>query len=658
MDYFHTSDSSQLSGTNPFTRPNEFEFDPDPINWGHGTEAAEADAYSSTLLDDNALFQTTSHAETPLPRPQLPIGWDDLTVGSQWITLKILCDSGLNKKARVKQGFSSIVTANLRLSRVQIQRFLAKYMEQYEAWAHWKETSSNIAWDKLLECAANANMSVMDLLPQDRPQLSTDRISREEVDAAAKFLQSKHLDQYAGKLSEWVGINVHGDFLGLRIESELLRDHLDWKLLKKAHELGWIDMEVLEKKYEDVCQRDGRTDRVPREVFSFFRGDNTQAAGVPSIGPSSSNGTQAKRSRKKATTSDDNTTGNSGENANKSKARCSDGPCLNENSSPVQRPSNKELAEVRSALKRQFLGHLQSHVSVKAVFAPVKCPLVRHPVKRAANNSGYQPKARDTVILSESPNTASLQPPSTTEDKSGALNTRGSIVQASNKLSEASVGNLSNGYRSLKAGVVNDSAILNSSVSKITQNSPHHDNSHKDGPSTNATAVTSTPDREGVAAPTGRGSRTRAQGAEGCDTTASSQLREALDTRYAGYLDTPVSSSKLPRRERKPSRRARDGRSHPDFPTSDTDDGDYAPGRERVHQRKRIRLFSKRYESNSDEEDTPYEDKGQKQPRARRATVSSNARASKRERGQRPAERKTKKVHHSSSPLCSVHTAD
>lgn len=326
-------------------------FDPTGIDWGSDSDA-EARAYSSMLLNETLAIQT--RATNLSAEITQDVTWDDLSSGAKWIVIKILCNDGVSpdnskKKDKHNRCFAEVVTTKLYLTRYQIQSFLIVYMHDFEVWQTWEDQTTIIDWPRLLECAASVNRPVMDLLPKGRPQLSTDAISMEEMNKAAKFLRCRHFEQFADQAHEWVGLNVYGDFLGLAVESEILGDYLDGELLRKAASLGWISLKKIRTNLRESRKREGRDPNIPPGGFFMGAGveGDAEALGffpdkLDAMQTSSGN-CQANSSTQKDTPTN--------RRRNKKVAAV---PC------PPRRPTQVEVGEVRAAVDRQILDPYKS----------------------------------------------------------------------------------------------------------------------------------------------------------------------------------------------------------------------------------------------------------------------------------------------------------
>ncbi|CAH0055372.1 unnamed protein product [Clonostachys solani] len=626
----------------------ETEFYPcfDSVDWGSPGEVDAEAAYSSTLLWRGGTDQQPQpqHVEETI-RNQTTT-WEGLSTGAQWIVLSILCEDGLAEGGNPR-GFAAIITTVLQLSRAQIQTFLTTYITQYEAYKEWKKTLGNINWDKLKQLASNANRSILDLLPSGRPDLSFDRISNQEMEKAASFLRSHRLDRFSEMLYDWVGLNIRQNFLELPIEVEILQDCLDAQLLRRAHARGLIDMDAVERRYRDVCDDGMVQSRVPSEVFTSIRGHDAHAGegAVPT--------SQTKRGRRQTAATDKKAgrgrqqTKNGNDNKRKKRddsaskdAVCASSPPSNAAAQRARtQPQNcKEATEVREALRRQFFCHAQPFLPGHLVSTLIEQQ--RSPTRTfKMTNCQFerQPPSKDVITVSR-PASANYRPDRGPESPEHAVDpTKGGALAPS--ALETQLDNPGNaddlnpssgngeppgflvGYQSLKQGVVQDRPLR---PGFTTENSKEHQGEFKyplpSRPILESMKVhrggESRPERpyiplsmkgnassDGVVQhfkePSLPKSLDRAalfrKAAAPCpgdqvQSTAASQLREALDTRYQNYLESPEAPVPL-RRERKPSRRVRDNClvDAAAAPDSDGDD-DYLPENEKTSKRKRPRM--------------------------------------------------------------------
>lgn len=201
-------------------------------------------AFESCLVNPAAVqkrFAPSVHLQK-LPDKMVPVTWDDLTPGVRWVILKMLCENDIPSNPRgTPNPFSIVVSVKLRLTHLQIQNFLCEYVYSYALWKTWEDQAQKINWSVLMEAAAEQNTSVIDFLPKGRPKLSTDVMAKEATEHGAAFLRGRGLDDFADRMSDWIGINTFGNFLSVRVEIELLADYLDDRAIRKAISLGWIN---------------------------------------------------------------------------------------------------------------------------------------------------------------------------------------------------------------------------------------------------------------------------------------------------------------------------------------------------------------------------------------------------------------------------------
>lgn len=610
-------------------------------------EGNAEDAYCSTLLWRGRTDQQ------PQPQPQhieelihdQTSTWEELSTGAQWIVLEILCQDGLSE-GRSPRGFASIITTVLRLSRAQIQTFLTTYITQYEAYKEWKKTLGNIDWDKLKQLASNANRSILDLLPSGRPDLSFDRISNQEMETAASFLQSHRLGRFSEMLFDWVGLNIRQNFLELPIEIEILQDCLDAQLLRRAHAKGLIDLDAVERRYRDVCDDGNLQSRVSSDVFASIKGHDAH----PSEGaiPAS----QTKRGRRQTAAADKKAgrgrqqTKSGNDNKWKKRADSVNADAVGASSPPSNagaqrartRPQScKEATEVREALRRQFFCHAQPFLPGHFVSTLVEQQ--RSPTRTfKMTNCQFecQPPSKDVITVSR-PASANHRldrgpesPEHIVEPTKGDVLAPSVLEKQPEDLANADDSNASFGngqpppflvgYQSLKQGVVQDNPlrpVLATETLREHQGGPKHSLPSRPIPeSTKLHRGGERPERPYI--PLSMRENASSDGAvqhseepsllkkldrtavfrkaaapcpgDQVQSTAANQLREALDTQYQSYLESPEAPVP-PRRERKPSRRVRDNYlvDAAAAPDSDGDD-DYVPETEKVSKRKRPRI--------------------------------------------------------------------
>ena len=240
-------------------------------------------AYASTLLNPTTAGIRHSRVAPPEPLDVEAATWDQLSRGVQWAIIKLLCENDIPiNTSRTPMPFSRAVVVVLGLSRLQIQSFLAVYVDEYEAWIKWDKETAVINWQKLLQLANSRHTSVLDLLPKNRPRLSTDSIPRTAIDDGVSYLRSKKLGEFAGQLSDWIGTNMYGDFIGLKVEAEILHDYLDGKEIRKAACLGWINLKKTHTDLRNKRREEGLPSEVPGGFFfGNFEGDPTPMGYFP-----------------------------------------------------------------------------------------------------------------------------------------------------------------------------------------------------------------------------------------------------------------------------------------------------------------------------------------------------------------------------------------
>lgn len=248
--------------------------------WNRHVVPLITESYASTLL--SLTTASEYHSPSLLAQPDVePVAqrqtqWDDLSAGVQWAVLKILCENEVpGNHGQKPRPFSSVVSVVLRLKRRQIQSFLTVYVDEYEAWQKFGKRAASINWAEIIRLASEREMPLHHLLPKNRPRLSTDSISREAVDLGVSFLRAAGLEAFAANLREWIGINLYGDFIGLAVEAEILRDYLDGKTIRKAVILGWINLEDIGRNLKKQREEHGiPTQRQATGIFSDdFEGD-------------------------------------------------------------------------------------------------------------------------------------------------------------------------------------------------------------------------------------------------------------------------------------------------------------------------------------------------------------------------------------------------
>ena len=248
--------------------------------WANLAKPRILTAHESALIDPSRPVERHS-VSSLLPPPAEPVGqrqtqWNDLTVGVQWAILKILCENEVPANpAKTPQAFSFVVSAVLRLKRRQVQSFLSVYVDEFEKWQKFERTAAAINWPEIIRLATDRNMPLHQLLPKNRPRLSTDSIAPEAVANGVAFLRAAGLDAFAERLGDWIGTNLYGDFIGLKVEAEILRDFLDGQALRKAEILGWVDLAQIRRNLVKQRKENGLPVAEQRTgIFSHdFEGD-------------------------------------------------------------------------------------------------------------------------------------------------------------------------------------------------------------------------------------------------------------------------------------------------------------------------------------------------------------------------------------------------
>ncbi|KAF4436516.1 hypothetical protein F53441_13227 [Fusarium austroafricanum] len=139
-----------------------------------------------------------------------------------------------------KTRFAKVVTLVLHLSRRQIQDFMEIYIREYCMWETWQEEIEKIPYSGLLEYALEKRKTVPRILYENRPQLSTDRISHEDRIKGVEFVQDLRIPGLVEELEQFTEANLL-DFLRLDIEWEFIQDAIDTQQVMASVKLGWIN---------------------------------------------------------------------------------------------------------------------------------------------------------------------------------------------------------------------------------------------------------------------------------------------------------------------------------------------------------------------------------------------------------------------------------
>jgi hypothetical protein len=191
-------------------------FDPDMIDWGSDSDS---DNDGSTPLTYCLSSPDSTTSDTGTARRMGPVEWHRLSMGVQWAILKVMTN---------KHRFAQVISGILHLTRPQVQRFIASYMAQHRAWLTYQRQIAQLPWNDMYQHAQAKNVSMASLLDPryPRPQLSTDRLSREEIAMGQSFLRARGLGRFHKDLDDWIGTGT-GDFVGLAVEWEIVQDAMD-----------------------------------------------------------------------------------------------------------------------------------------------------------------------------------------------------------------------------------------------------------------------------------------------------------------------------------------------------------------------------------------------------------------------------------------------
>lgn len=204
-------------------------FNSDMVDWDSDSEV---DLVKSHNCHTPALSPREMPSVIEVPRP---IVWEDLNPGVRWIIIKIL-----NSTNR----FAKIVSMLLRLTRPQVHEFVAIYTTEYLQWQVYEQHVTKIPWQDLFMHAVETKTSVVDLIHENRPLLSTDQVSQLDIELGCAFLRARGLKDYISELRGWIKAG-RLDFLSLTIEWDILQDCLDNKVINNAARRGWIDLEAV-----------------------------------------------------------------------------------------------------------------------------------------------------------------------------------------------------------------------------------------------------------------------------------------------------------------------------------------------------------------------------------------------------------------------------
>ncbi|TWU77225.1 hypothetical protein ED733_001091 [Metarhizium rileyi] len=183
---------------------------PDEIDWGSDPENGQSYAYPDTSF----IYKLDE-------RPS-----------SQW------------NRQKMFYPFAIVVVEQLHLTSFQIQTFLANYQTEKKVWEAYEMNVARIPHGELVQQAAKSCGSIADLMNLHRPTLSTDSITRTDVDMAIEYAARQHLDTDTEDLEGCMGSNTHG-FVDLDITDATLGEIGDMIRDRREQYFGWIDRELI-----------------------------------------------------------------------------------------------------------------------------------------------------------------------------------------------------------------------------------------------------------------------------------------------------------------------------------------------------------------------------------------------------------------------------
>ncbi|KPM36532.1 hypothetical protein AK830_g10039 [Neonectria ditissima] len=223
-------------------------FDEDLIDWGSDSDEPEQDLPSAhepgQPLDNKAL--------SPIEDKPHAIAWNDLTWGIKWIILNTL---------DTNQRFAKTVSITLRLTRHQVREFIALYIKEYQRWQVYEDRVQKIPWNDLRLHAHESNKTVVDIIHEYRPRLSTDCLPHQAIQMGCLFLRNNRLEKYVRDLESWTGVGAV-DFLVLNIEGDILQECVDYSMVKNAVEAGKLNLDSFPR------------DEAPKQNPAFARPDD------------------------------------------------------------------------------------------------------------------------------------------------------------------------------------------------------------------------------------------------------------------------------------------------------------------------------------------------------------------------------------------------
>ncbi|KAH6971575.1 hypothetical protein BKA56DRAFT_621300 [Ilyonectria sp. MPI-CAGE-AT-0026] len=236
----------------------------------HGLTYVEKDVVSAVFNSDMVDWDSESEVDlvkshnchTPALSPRdippvieepRPLVWEDLNPGVRWIMIKIL--NGTNR-------FAKVVSMLLRLTRPQVHEFVAAYTTECLQWQIYEQHVTKIPWQDLFMHAVETKTSVVSLIHENRPLLSTDQVSQRDIELGCAFLRDRGLKDYVSELQGWIKAG-RLDFLSLTIERDILQDCLDNKVINNAARRGWVDLEAVRNYVSSQAEAPPKRPRSP-----------------------------------------------------------------------------------------------------------------------------------------------------------------------------------------------------------------------------------------------------------------------------------------------------------------------------------------------------------------------------------------------------------
>lgn len=168
-------------------------------------------------------------------KPEL--GWEDLTLGIQWIILLRLCE---------KQSFGVAVFSQLRLHQSQIHTFVTTYINICNDWHAYERAA--VPTSVLLKTYTDREgLSLAEWVHENRPPQPIDRITHEDAQKGLQFLSGRGVSNHKIDFHEWVKQTDPKCFVHIQIDKPFLQDCTDRLILRKSAAANLLSVHDLEQ---------------------------------------------------------------------------------------------------------------------------------------------------------------------------------------------------------------------------------------------------------------------------------------------------------------------------------------------------------------------------------------------------------------------------